>query len=102
MARIAYLMSHYPAKSHAFVLREVEHLRAAAVDLETLPTHPRQGRGPPGRGRPARGRHDLRRAPYTPDERRRLRQEGRRKIAPEYDVAHSAGRMRAALEAELP
>ena len=39
MARIAYLMSHYPAISHAFVLREVEHVRAAGVDLETLSTH---------------------------------------------------------------
>ncbi len=32
-------MSHYPAISHAFVLREVEHVRAAGVDLETLSTH---------------------------------------------------------------
>jgi glycosyltransferase involved in cell wall biosynthesis len=32
-------MSHYPAISHAFVLREVEHLRAAGVDLETLSIH---------------------------------------------------------------
>lgn len=39
MARIAYLMSHYPAISHAFVQREVEHVRAAGVDLETLSTH---------------------------------------------------------------
>jgi glycosyltransferase involved in cell wall biosynthesis len=39
MARIGYLMSHYPAISHAFVLREVEHLRAAGVDLETLSIH---------------------------------------------------------------
>jgi colanic acid/amylovoran biosynthesis glycosyltransferase len=39
MARIAYLMSHYPAVSHAFVLREVEHLRNAGVGLETLSIH---------------------------------------------------------------
>jgi glycosyltransferase involved in cell wall biosynthesis len=39
MARIAYLMSHYPAVSHAFVLREVEHLRRARVDVETLSIH---------------------------------------------------------------
>jgi glycosyltransferase involved in cell wall biosynthesis len=39
MARVAYLMSHYPAVSHAFVLREVEHVRAAGVDLQTLSIH---------------------------------------------------------------
>lgn len=39
MARVAYLMSHYPAVSHAFVLREVEHVRAAGVDLHTLSIH---------------------------------------------------------------
>jgi glycosyltransferase involved in cell wall biosynthesis len=39
MARVAYLMSHYPAISHAFVLREIEHVRAAGVDLETLSVH---------------------------------------------------------------
>jgi colanic acid/amylovoran biosynthesis glycosyltransferase len=39
VARIAYLMSHYPAISHAFVLREVEHLRMAGVDVETLSIH---------------------------------------------------------------
>ena len=39
MARVAYLMSHYPAISHAFVLREVEHVRAAGVDLHTLSIH---------------------------------------------------------------
>jgi glycosyltransferase involved in cell wall biosynthesis len=39
MARVAYLMSHYPAISHAFVLREVEHLQAAGVGLETLSIH---------------------------------------------------------------
>jgi glycosyltransferase involved in cell wall biosynthesis len=36
MPRIAYLMSHYPAISHAFVLREVEHLRATGLDVATL------------------------------------------------------------------
>jgi glycosyltransferase involved in cell wall biosynthesis len=39
MARVAYLMSHYPAVSHAFVLREVEHVREAGVDLHTLSIH---------------------------------------------------------------
>jgi colanic acid/amylovoran biosynthesis glycosyltransferase len=39
MPHIAYLMSHYPAVSHAFVLREVEHLRRAGVELETLSIH---------------------------------------------------------------
>jgi colanic acid/amylovoran biosynthesis glycosyltransferase len=39
MARIAYLMSHYPAVSHAFVLREVEHLRATGIEVETLSIH---------------------------------------------------------------
>jgi glycosyltransferase involved in cell wall biosynthesis len=39
MARVGYLMSHYPAISHAFVLREVEHLRGAGVDVETLSIH---------------------------------------------------------------
>lgn len=39
MARIAYLMSHYPAISHAFVLREVEHLRATGVEVDTLSIH---------------------------------------------------------------
>ena len=39
MARVAYLMSHYPAISHAFVLREIEHVRAAGVDLQTLSIH---------------------------------------------------------------
>jgi colanic acid/amylovoran biosynthesis glycosyltransferase len=39
MARVAYLMSHYPAISHAFVLREIEHVRAAGVELETLSVH---------------------------------------------------------------
>jgi glycosyltransferase involved in cell wall biosynthesis len=39
MARIAYLMSHYPAISHAFVLREVEQLRKAGVDVATLSIH---------------------------------------------------------------
>jgi colanic acid/amylovoran biosynthesis glycosyltransferase len=39
MTRVAYLMSHYPAISHAFVAREVEHLRAAGVDVQTLSIH---------------------------------------------------------------
>jgi len=40
MTRVAYLMSHYPAVSHAFVLREVQALRAVGVDVETLSIHP--------------------------------------------------------------
>lgn len=32
-------MSHYPAISHAFVLREVEHLRATGVEVDTLSIH---------------------------------------------------------------
>jgi glycosyltransferase involved in cell wall biosynthesis len=39
VARIAYLMSHYPAVSHAFVLREVEHLRATGLEVDTLSIH---------------------------------------------------------------
>jgi colanic acid/amylovoran biosynthesis glycosyltransferase len=39
MARIAYLMSHYPAVSHAFVMREVEHLRRTGADVATLSIH---------------------------------------------------------------
>src|SRR3954453_10000710 len=39
MARVAYLMSHYPAISHAFVMREVEHVRAAGVEVHTLSIH---------------------------------------------------------------
>jgi colanic acid/amylovoran biosynthesis glycosyltransferase len=39
MARLAYLMSHYPAISHAFVLREVQHVRAAGLDVQTLSIH---------------------------------------------------------------
>jgi colanic acid/amylovoran biosynthesis glycosyltransferase len=39
MARVAYLMSHYPAISHAFVRREVEHLRLTGVDVDTLSIH---------------------------------------------------------------
>lgn len=39
MARLAYLMSHYPAISHAFVLREVEHLRATGLEVDTLSIH---------------------------------------------------------------
>jgi glycosyltransferase involved in cell wall biosynthesis len=36
MAPIGYLMSRYPSVSHAFIVREVEHLRAAGVDVETI------------------------------------------------------------------
>jgi glycosyltransferase involved in cell wall biosynthesis len=32
-------MSHYPAISHAFVLREVEHLRATGLEIDTLSIH---------------------------------------------------------------
>lgn len=32
-------MSHYPAVSHAFVLREVEHLRATGLEVDTLSIH---------------------------------------------------------------
>jgi colanic acid/amylovoran biosynthesis glycosyltransferase len=39
MARLAYLMSHYPAISHAFVLREVQHVRAAGLDVQTMSIH---------------------------------------------------------------
>jgi colanic acid/amylovoran biosynthesis glycosyltransferase len=39
MAPIAYLMSHYPAVSHAFVMREVEHLRRTGTDVATLSIH---------------------------------------------------------------
>ena len=39
MPPIAYLMSHYPGISHAFVLREVDHVRAAGVPLATLSIH---------------------------------------------------------------
>jgi glycosyltransferase involved in cell wall biosynthesis len=34
--RIAYLVSRYPAPSHAFLTREVEGLRAAGVEVETI------------------------------------------------------------------
>jgi glycosyltransferase involved in cell wall biosynthesis len=37
--RIGYIMSHYPAISHAFVLREVDALRAEGVDVQTLSIH---------------------------------------------------------------
>jgi glycosyltransferase involved in cell wall biosynthesis len=39
VARIAYLMSHYPAISHAFVLREIEQLRMTGIEVETLSIH---------------------------------------------------------------
>src|SRR5579859_3283244 len=41
--RIGYLASHYPAVAHAFLLREVRALRAAAVEVETFSIH----RAPP-------------------------------------------------------
>jgi glycosyltransferase involved in cell wall biosynthesis len=34
--RIAYLVSRYPAPSHAFLVREVQGLRAAGVEVETI------------------------------------------------------------------
>jgi glycosyltransferase involved in cell wall biosynthesis len=37
--RIGYLASHYPAVSHAFVLREVEALRRLGVEVETFSIH---------------------------------------------------------------
>ncbi len=37
--KVGYLMSHYPAISHAFVLREVRALRDAGVAVETLSIH---------------------------------------------------------------
>lgn len=37
--KVAYLMSHYPAVSHAFVLREVKALRDLEVDVETMSIH---------------------------------------------------------------
>lgn len=39
MPRIAYLMSNYPAVSHAFVLREVQALRDTGVEVQTLSIH---------------------------------------------------------------
>jgi glycosyltransferase involved in cell wall biosynthesis len=39
VTRIGYLMSHYPAVSHAFVLREVAALREQGVDVQTLSIH---------------------------------------------------------------
>jgi colanic acid/amylovoran biosynthesis glycosyltransferase len=39
MPDVAYVMSHYPAISHAFVLREIEHVRATGVELATLSIH---------------------------------------------------------------
>ena len=32
-------MSHYPAISHAFVLREIEHLRATGLEVDTFSIH---------------------------------------------------------------
>jgi colanic acid/amylovoran biosynthesis glycosyltransferase len=37
--RIGYLMSHYPAISHAFILREVEQLRRVGVEVHTMSIH---------------------------------------------------------------
>lgn len=39
MTRVAYLISRYPAVSHAFVQREVRALRAAGVELHTFSLH---------------------------------------------------------------
>jgi glycosyltransferase involved in cell wall biosynthesis len=39
LPRIGYLASHYPAVSHAFVLREVEALRRCGVEVETFSIH---------------------------------------------------------------
>jgi glycosyltransferase involved in cell wall biosynthesis len=39
VTRIGYLMSHYPAVSHAFVLREVAALREQGIDVQTLSIH---------------------------------------------------------------
>jgi glycosyltransferase involved in cell wall biosynthesis len=36
---VGYLMSHYPAISHAFILREVEQLRRTGVRVETISIH---------------------------------------------------------------
>ena len=37
--KIAYLVGHYPAISHTFILREVESLRARGVEIETISVH---------------------------------------------------------------
>jgi colanic acid/amylovoran biosynthesis glycosyltransferase len=37
--RVGYLASHYPAVSHAFILREVRALRRAGVEVETFSLH---------------------------------------------------------------
>ena len=39
MSRVGYLMSNYPAVSHAFVVREIESLRDAGVEVHTLSIH---------------------------------------------------------------
>jgi glycosyltransferase involved in cell wall biosynthesis len=39
VTRIAYVMSHYPAVSHAFVLREVEAVRQRGIDIRTVSIH---------------------------------------------------------------
>jgi glycosyltransferase involved in cell wall biosynthesis len=38
--RLAYLVGRYPAASHAFLLREVEALRAAGAEVETITIRP--------------------------------------------------------------
>ena len=38
--KIAYLVGHYPAISHTFILREVQGLRARGVEIETISVHP--------------------------------------------------------------
>ncbi len=43
--RVAYLMSHYPAVSRAFVLREVRTLREMGIEIETASINAPDGRG---------------------------------------------------------
>jgi glycosyltransferase involved in cell wall biosynthesis len=38
-AKVCYVTSHYPALSHTFVMREVQGLRAAGVEVETASVH---------------------------------------------------------------
>ena len=37
--RVGYLLSHYPAVSHTFVLREIYALRRLGVEVETFSIH---------------------------------------------------------------
>ena len=37
--KIAYLVGHYPAISHTFILREVQGLRARGVEIDTISIH---------------------------------------------------------------